>query len=111
MGMAYKRPSHTGCGPTLDNYGIISEHPELFDINCGAAGSNGGPGGQANGDWIHVNAIDYNADLDQLVFSSRFQGEIFIIDHSTTTEEAASHSEVTVGREVTSYIVGKTKQL
>ena len=78
--------------PTLDNYGIISEHPELFDINCGAAGSNGGPGGQANGDWIHVNAIDYNADLDQLVFSSRFQGEIFIIDHSTTSEEAASHS-------------------
>ena len=76
----------------MDNYGIISEHPELFDINCGAAGSNGGPGGQANGDWIHVNAIDYNADLDQLVFSSRFQGEIFIIDHSTTSEEAASHS-------------------
>jgi len=77
---------------SLDNYGDISDHPELFDVNCGSVGSNGGPGGQTNGDWMHVNAIDYNADLDQLVFSSRHQGEIFIIDHSTTTEEAASHS-------------------
>ena len=73
-------------------YGVISDHPELMDINCGNAGSSGGPGGQANADWMHVNAIDYNADLDQIVFSSRHQGEIFIIDHSTTTEEAASHS-------------------
>ena len=77
---------------SLDNYGVIADHPELFDVNCGTVGSNGGPGGQTNADWMHVNAIDYNADLDQIVFSSRHQGEIFIIDHSTTTEEAASHS-------------------
>ena len=73
-------------------YGQISDYPELMDVNCGSAGSNGGPGGQANGDWMHVNAIDYNADLDQIVISSRHQGEIYIIDHSTTTEEAASHN-------------------
>jgi len=73
-------------------YGEISDHPELMDINCGDVGNNGGPGGQANGDWMHVNAIDYNALLDQIVISSRHQGEIYIIDHSTTTEEAASHS-------------------
>lgn len=77
---------------SLDNYGEIFNHPELFDINSGSVGSNGGPGGQTNGDWMHINAIDYNEDLDQIVFSSRHQGEIFIIDHSTTTEEAASHS-------------------
>ena len=41
-------------------YGTISDHPELMDINCGNAGSSGGPGGQANGDWMHVNAIDYS---------------------------------------------------
>ena len=80
-------------GPQYDaTYGVISDHPELMDVNCGNVGGNGGPGGQANGDWMHINAIDYNADLDQLVFSSRHQSEIYIIDHSTTTEEAASHS-------------------
>ena len=77
---------------SLSNYGVVSDHPELFDVNCGTVGSNGGPGGQVNADWMHVNAIDYNAELNQLVFSSRHQGEIFIIDHSTTTEEAASHT-------------------
>ena len=72
-------------------YGTISDHPELIDINYGNAGSNGGPGG-ANGDWKHLNAIAYNADLDQIALSSRHGDEIYIIDHSTTTEEAASHS-------------------
>ena len=71
-------------------YGNISDHPELMDINCGNVGSTGP--GQANADWMHINAIDYNAELDQIALSSRFQSEIYIIDHSTTTEEAASHS-------------------
>ena len=73
-------------------YGQISDHPELMDINCGNVGSGGGPGGQSNADWMHFNAIDYNPYLDQIALSSRFQNEIYIIDHSTTTEEAASHS-------------------
>lgn len=75
----------------LSNFGIISEHPELFDINCGSVGNNaGGPQG-ANGDWMHINAVDYNPILDQIVLSSRLQDEIFILDHSTTSEEAAGH--------------------
>jgi len=71
-------------------YGAISDYPELMDINCGGVGSSG-PGG-ANADWMHINAIDYNEELDQIALSSRFQSEIYIIDHSTTTEEAASHA-------------------
>lgn len=76
--------------PTKDNYGVVADHPELLDINAITA-SGGGPGG-SNGDWFHTNGIDYNADLDQLVFSSRYGSEFFVIDHSTTTAEAASHA-------------------
>ena len=77
--------------PSLPGYGVVSDHPELQDINYGNAGSNNGPGGP-NGDWKHFNAIAYNADLDQIVISSRHHDEIYIIDHSTTTEEAAGHT-------------------
>ena len=76
---------------SLPNYGIIEEHPELQDVNYGNAGSNNGPGGP-NGDWKHLNAIAYNSDLDQIAISSRHHDEIYIIDHSTTTEEAAGHT-------------------
>jgi len=71
------------------NYGVISDNPQLIDINMIQGGGGSGGGG---GDWFHVNGVDYNEDLDQIVFSSRFASEIYIIDHSTTTAEAASHS-------------------
>ena len=78
--------------PELPNYGVISEHPELFDINCGPVGNDaGGPQG-ANGDWMHINAINYNSILDQIVISSRLQNEIFILDHSTIAEEVSGHT-------------------
>ena len=75
--------------PLLNNYGIVEDHPELFDINLGSVGF--GPA-LDNADWIHFNSIHYNEDLNQIIISSRTMGEIYIIDHSTTTEEAASHS-------------------
>ncbi len=78
------------------NYGVIADHPELLDINVPTSGGFGGPGG--GGDWFHFNGIDYNAELDQIVLSSRFLNEIFIIDHSTTTAEAASHSGGNTGK-------------
>ncbi|MGB0952637.1 MAG: aryl-sulfate sulfotransferase [Planctomycetota bacterium] len=40
-------------------------------------------------DWMHTNGIDYNAKLDQIAISVRTFDEIWIIDHSTTTAEAA----------------------
>ncbi len=72
--------------PSKDNYGVVGDHPELFDVNLSTGG---GPG---SGDWVHANGIDYNEMLDQIVFSSHTFDEFFIIDHSTTTAEAASHS-------------------
>ena len=76
---------------TLPNYGVISDHPELMNINYGNVGGSNGPGG-SHADWMHLNAIDYNEALDQIVLSSRAMSEVYIIDHSTTTTEAASHS-------------------
>ena len=72
------------------NYGVVSDHPELIDINMISGGGPGGGGG--GGDWFHVNGVNYNAELDQIAFSSRFASEIYIIDHSTNTSEAAGHS-------------------
>ncbi|MBI4721702.1 MAG: aryl-sulfate sulfotransferase [Candidatus Stahlbacteria bacterium] len=71
--------------PLKPNYGVVAEHPELLDINYGTL-----PPG--NGDWIHANFVDYNEALDQIVFSSHTISELYIIDHSTTTSEAASHT-------------------
>ena len=72
------------------NFGVIADHPELMDINVPTGGGMG-PGG-GGGDWFHVNGVDYNPVLDQIAFTSRFLSEVFIIDHSTSTVEAASHS-------------------
>ncbi|MFC1554230.1 aryl-sulfate sulfotransferase [candidate division KSB1 bacterium] len=36
-----------------------------------------------NTDWIHINAVDYNPELDQIAISSHFMSEFYIIDHST----------------------------
>ena len=66
------------------NYGDVAAHPERVDINYNVVA-----GRRANPDWTHFNAVDYNADLDQIVVSLRNFSEIWIIDHSTTTREAA----------------------
>ncbi|MHC1738423.1 MAG: lamin tail domain-containing protein [Ignavibacteriaceae bacterium] len=67
---------------TKDNYGVVANHPELLDINVGST----------NGDWMHINGISYNEDLDQIVISSHNLNEIYVIDHSTTIQEAAGHT-------------------
>jgi len=68
---------------TKDNFGEVENHPELIDLNWD--NHNGHP------DWLHFNAIDYNEYLDQIVISVPYFDEIWIIDHSTTTAEAAGH--------------------
>jgi len=57
------------------------DHPESLNINYKQAK-----------DWMHMNGVDYNPILDQVAFSSHNLNEWYIIDHSTTTAEAASHS-------------------
>jgi len=40
-------------------------------------------------DWAHFNAIAYNAKTDQILVSTREFSEVWMIDHSTTTAQAA----------------------
>jgi hypothetical protein len=43
-------------------------------------------------DWTHINAEDYNAELDQIMLSVHEFSEVWIIDHSTTKAQAAGHT-------------------
>ncbi|WP_339848226.1 aryl-sulfate sulfotransferase [uncultured Dokdonia sp.] len=69
---------------TKDNFGVISAHPERLNINYTGLSNN-------IADWIHLNSIDYNKDLDQILISSRFTSELYIIDHSTNSTEASGN--------------------
>jgi hypothetical protein len=67
---------------TKDNYGVVGDHPELIDVNFGE---------DFTGDWIHMNSVDYNPAYDQILVSAHNFNEVWIIDHSTSTEQAAGH--------------------
>ncbi len=66
-----------------DNYGVVADHPELVDINYVTSNYQ---------DLMHTNSIDYNEKFDQILISVYNFDEIWVIDHSTTTEEAAGHT-------------------
>lgn len=100
---------------TKANYGSVAEHPELVNFNFGedalapakttkdqqeklksigyvGANTPTGRPPRQNADWTHCNAIAYNAQLDQIILSVHGFSEFWIIDHSTTTKEAAGHT-------------------
>jgi hypothetical protein len=73
------------------NFGIVEDNPQLLNINF-----LGSSAGKAN--WMHINSIQYDENLDQIVLSSRLLNELYIIDHSTTTAEAATSSGGVYGK-------------
>ncbi|MCB0399179.1 MAG: aryl-sulfate sulfotransferase [Winogradskyella sp.] len=76
---------------TKDNFGDVALTPNKLDINF----LNGGSGAS---NWLHINSIQYNEERDQIVLGSRHMSEIWVIDHSTTTAEAASGTGGTYGK-------------
>jgi len=108
--------------PRFESFGKVEEHPELVDINgdstCWRESAKELARLRALGyvvespqsldlskvdpnrdsDWNHANSISYNPELDQIALSVRRFSEIWIIDHSTSTEEAAGHSGGRGGR-------------
>lgn len=94
--------------PDKKNYGVLSEHPRKININIPSSETAGPPMTREQieemkkkgfmtsnatlenrgSDISHTNAVAYNPELDQIAISVPGFGEIYIIDHSTTTEEA-----------------------
>jgi len=75
---------------TKDNFGAVGEHPERVDINFVRL--------DGRADWMHSNSIDYHPGLDQVLLNVPAFGEFWIIDHSTTTEQAATSAGGKSGR-------------
>ncbi len=92
------------------NFGEGGKRPERIDVNFGEGvlativakpgeldrlrgiGYVGGAGqrpGRVQPDWLHINAVAYNAELDQVLLSVHEFNEVWVIDHGTTTAEAA----------------------
>jgi hypothetical protein len=67
-----------------ENYGVVADFPGLMDINFVRD--------RISPDVTHINSIDYNEERDQILLSVKLTNEIWVIDHSTTTEEAAGHT-------------------
>jgi len=68
------------------NYGVVAQHSELVNLNYVSSGQSGAA------DWLHANSVDYNAEFDQVLVSVHNLGEVWVIDHSTTTEQARGHT-------------------
>ena len=65
----------------------VAANPQLMNVNY-----------NMSSDWVHMNGIDYNPVLDQIIVSSHMLNEVWIIDHSTTTAQAATHTGGLAGR-------------
>ncbi|APG61150.1 aryl-sulfate sulfotransferase [Christiangramia salexigens] len=67
--------------PEKENFGNISESPGKIDINYNIV---------ENGDIMHANGISYDPYKDLIYLSVNFYSEVWVIDHSTTTQEAST---------------------
>jgi hypothetical protein len=98
-----------------ENYGRVADHPERIDINgdrapqslagavldrlksLGYIGTDT-TASDLDPDFVHANAIAYNPRLDQIALTVNHYHEVWVIDHATTTSEAAAHAGGSQGR-------------
>ena len=64
------------------NYGSVEENPQLIDLNYVES---------TNGNIMHANGIGYDSVNDLIYLSVNYYSEVWVIDHSTTINEASSH--------------------
>ncbi len=101
--------------PALPNHGVPADQPGRLDINALAAAPTvsaeeleqlkalGYVPADAQlqdleADFLHANAIDHHPELDQIVLTVPELGEIWILDHSTSTAQAAGRVGGRAGR-------------
>ena len=101
--------------PDAPNYGVLAEHPRRLDVNADAGETlvdeeeleqlkalgyvpEDTTPEDLQSDFLHMNAIDYHPGLDQISVSVPELGEIWILDHSTSTGEATGSSGGRYGR-------------
>lgn len=61
-------------------YGNLNDYPNKINLHYNDL---------ENGDWMHANGIHYEPSQDLIYMSVNFYSEVWVIDHSTTTAEAA----------------------
>ncbi|GAA4106094.1 aryl-sulfate sulfotransferase [Aquimarina addita] len=69
---------------TKANFGVVADNPNKIDINYNKA--------QDNGDLMHINGITLDEINDIIYVTVNNYSEVWVIDHSTTTAEAATNS-------------------
>ena len=92
--------------PAAANHGDPAAHPERLDLNAGAHAPQvdaaqldqlkalgyvpqDATPQDLESDFLHVNAVTHHPQLDQIALSVPTLNEIWIVDHGTTTAEAA----------------------
>lgn len=71
------------------NYGSVADNPQRINVNYDIP---------PNGDLMHVNGFDYDENKDVIYLSVNHYSEVWVIDHSTTTAEAAGITGGTYGK-------------
>ncbi len=73
----------------ISTFGDVSENPQLIDINYAL---------RDNGDIMHANGIDFDASKNIIYMSVNFYSEVWVIDHSTSKDEAITNSGGNYGK-------------
>ncbi len=104
---------------TKNHFDEVGQHPERIDVNfgdntigamvakpeelkklqaLGYVGSADRKPGPVSPDWLHMNGVAYNAEFDQIMLSVHQFSELWVIDHGTTTAEAATEKGGKAGK-------------